>query len=106
MASWMDPKLVAGLRETAEAGVRTDSSVLVRGAELLELLVERDALRAAIIRTEYDVTEALAQAMGMTPDPEYGYPIGDHTAETMALEMVGYCTRLREVAANALRAPL
>jgi len=106
MASWMDPKLVLALRETAEAGVRTDSSVLVRGAELLELLVERDHLRALLIRQEYDVVEALAQAQGMTKDPEYGYPTGDHTAETMALEMIGYCARLREVAANALRAPL
>jgi len=106
MASWMDPKLVAGLRETAEAGVRTDSSVLVRGGDLLQLLVERDALRAALIRQEYDVVEALAQAQGMTKDPEYGYPTGDHTAETMSLEMIGYCARLRAVAANALRAPL
>ena len=106
MASWMDPKLVAGLRETAEAGVRTDSSVLVRGGDLLQLLVERDALRAALIRQEYDVVESLAEAMGMVKDPEYGYPTGDHTAETLAAEMVGYCARLREVAANALRAPL
>jgi hypothetical protein len=106
MASWMDPRLVASLRETAEAGVRTDSSVLVRGSDLLQLLVERDSLRAALIRQEYDVVEALAEAQGMTKDPEYGYPTGDHTAETMAAEMIGYCARLREVAANALRAPL
>jgi len=52
------------------------------------------------------VVEALAQAQGMTKDPEYGYPTGDHTAETMSLEMIGYCARLRAVAANALRAPL
>ena len=59
-----------------------------------------------VIRVEYDVTEALAQAQGMTKDPEYGYPVGDHTAETMAVEMIAYCARLREVAANALRSPL
>jgi hypothetical protein len=103
----MDPTAVAALRDVANEAVRSQSTrVIVSPDLLLELLGERDRLRAALIRQEFDVVEALAQAQGMVKDPEYGYPTGDHTAETMAAEMIGYCARLRAVASEALRAPL
>ncbi len=68
---------------------------LLTTSQARALLDERDGLRAALIRQEYDVTEALAEALGMERDPLYGYPTGDHTAETLARSMVAYCAGLR-----------
>ena len=93
----MNSQKIDELRALAENAQRHHASVVsVRPELLAELLDERLHLRAAIVRLEYDVTEALAEAMGMEKDPDYGYPIGDHTAETMARGMVAYCASLRE----------
>lgn len=106
MASWMDPRELADLRSAAENAAAHGARVSLDPAAVLVLIEERERMRAALIRQEYDVIEALAQAQGMEKDPEYGYPTGDHTAETMAQSMIDYCARLRAVAANALRTPL
>lgn len=90
---------IAGLRKTAEDGCAHGARhVLIDCQTLIDLLDDRDFVRAALIRQEFDVTEALAEAMGMERDPEYGYPTGDHTAETLARSMVDYCTGLRGAA--------
>ncbi len=63
--------------------------------DVLAICTEHQKLRAALVRIDYEVTEHLAEAMGMPRDPDYGYPTGDHTAETLSAEMVAYCKGLR-----------
>lgn len=93
---------IAELRKTAEDGCAHGAQhVLVDCQTLLDLLDDRDFLRVLLIRQEFDVTEALAEAMGMERDPEYGYPTGEHTAETLARSMIDYCAGLRAAAAVA-----
>lgn len=96
MASWMAPSEIGDLRSSAENAQAHGARLSLEPGVVLALIEERERLRAAMIRQQYDVTEALAQAMGMEKDPLYGYPTGDHTAETLALSMIDYCARLRE----------
>lgn len=103
MALMLGAVEVADLRRTAEDGIAHGAPrVLVDCSMLLALLDDRDFLRAALIRQEFDVVEALAEAQGMPRDPEYGYPTGDHTAETMARSMIDYCARLRAASVRSV----
>lgn len=87
---WVDLKAEA---ETVKADGRSELELSVEDA--LMIVAEHQRLRAAHVRIDYEVTENLAEAMGMTRDPDYGYPTGDHTAETLSAEMVAYCRGLR-----------
>lgn len=49
-----------------------------------ELIAELHWLRDGYGREIIEAEEQLCQALGMTEDPEYGYPSGDHTIVTLA----------------------
>lgn len=92
---WMDKKTISDLRAALDNAEAHDARLTLDPAVVRALLDERERLRAALVRQEYDVMESLAKALGMKEDPDYGYPTGDHTAETLAAEMIDYCARLR-----------
>lgn len=91
----LDARDLEDLRAAAENAQVHGARVVADPVLVLGLIEERQKIRAAMIREEYDIQESLAEAMGMTKDPHYGYPTGAHTAVTLALEMIDYCARLR-----------
>jgi hypothetical protein len=56
-------------------------------ARIEELEAEIDRLKRGYGTELMETEEALAQALGMTEDPDYGYPVGDHTTVTLAWQV-------------------
>jgi hypothetical protein len=89
----LTPDRLEALRAGAEKHAATGGRVSIFAGELLDLLDERDQLRAANIRAEYDVLELLAEALGLDTDSER---IRNLSAVELAHEVREYCVSLRQ----------
>lgn len=57
-------------------------------AEVARQTIDRLTRREKAILTERnEAADILAEALGYPNDPEYGYPTGDHTIVTLAMEV-------------------
>ncbi len=69
--------------------------VALPATDLLALLDERDQMRAAEIRREYDLIELLAEALDLELDEEDGYRIGNTSAAELAGQLRDRCVQER-----------
>jgi hypothetical protein len=84
---------LAEMRTNAERAV--GYKVALPATELLALLDERDSMRAAEIRREYDLIDVLAEALGYELDEDGSYRIGNLTAGELAAELRDRCVQER-----------
>lgn len=80
------------MRTNAERAV--GYKVALPADELLALLDERDQMRVAEIRHEYDMIELLAEALDLELD-EDGYRIGNNSAMELAVQLRDRCVQER-----------
>ncbi len=84
----IDARHLEALRQAAEdARGSGDGSVAVPAETLLTLIEDRQVLRAALVRLEYDVVDELAPILGLEPDPA-------HRAVVLAQSVRSYCSDL------------
>lgn len=81
------------MRTNAERAV--GYKVALPADELLALLDERDQMRVAEIRHEYDMIELLAEALDLELDEEDGYRIGNNSAMELAVQLRDRCVQER-----------
>lgn len=69
--------------------------------ENANLAAELERIKQGYGKEMRDCEEQLALALGLTKDPDYGYPIGDHTITTLAMTVRGILDSLHRACNRA-----